>query len=165
MRPFRPGGLTLACTGTLKILEVPMFPMLARWLRRAPRPVLSPNLAADIAADLAPDLDLAAVAAMSDRPLPRPSLSPLSPRSTTSPIAPQRPAHPQGIVLSRSMPTSVRHADSRRLWPTQALAADPDDIPDERLHLQIDPQDPRRVRISGSMREVCAALDALIAVQ
>lgn len=63
------------------------------------------------------------------------------------------------------MPTSVRHADSRRLWPAQALAADPDDIPDERLHLQIDPQDPRRVRISGSMREVCAALDALIAVQ
>jgi len=141
-----------------------MFPTLARWLRRAPRPVLSPNLAADFA----PDLDLAAVAAMSDRPLPRPSLSPLSPlspRSTTSPIAPQRPAHPQGIVLSRSMPTSVRHADSRRLWPAQALAADPDDIPDERLHLQIDPQDPRRVRISGSMREVCAALDALIAVQ
>ena len=36
---------------------------------------------------------------------------------------------------------------------------------DERIHLQIDPQDPRRVRISGSMREVCAALDALIAVQ
>ena len=125
-----------------------MFPMLARWLRRAPRPILSPNLAADFA----PDLDLAAVAAMSDRPLPRPSLSPLSP---ASPIAPRLSVPAQGIVLSRSMPTSARHAFPRRL----------PDAADERLHLQIDPQDPRRVRISGSMREVCAALDALIAVQ
>jgi hypothetical protein len=33
------------------------------------------------------------------------------------------------------------------------------------VHLRIDPQDHQRVRISGSMREVCAALDALIAVQ
>lgn len=155
MRPFRPGGLTLACTGTLKIQEVPMFPMLARWLRRAPRPVLSPNLAADIAADLAPDLDLAAVAAMSDRPLPRPSLSPLSRLSPASPIASRLPVPAQGIVLSRSMPTSARQSFPRRL----------PDAADERLHLQIDPQDPRRVRISGSMREVCAALDALIAVQ
>jgi len=145
MRPLRPGGLMLACTGTLKIQEVPMFPMLARWLRRAPRPILSPNLAADFA----PDLDLAAVAAMSDRPLPRPSLSP------ASPIASRLPVPAQGIVLSRSMPTSARHAFPRRL----------PDAADERLHLQIDPQDPRRVRISGSMREVCAALDALIAVQ
>jgi hypothetical protein len=141
----------LACTGTLKIQEVPMFPMLARWLRRAPRPILSPNLAADFA----PDLDLAAVAAMSDRPLPRPSLSPLSPLSPASPIVPRRPAPAPGIVLSRSMPTSARQAFPRRL----------PDAADERLHLQIDPQDPRRVRISGSMREVCAALDALIAVQ
>lgn len=128
-----------------------MFPMLARWLRRAPRPILSPNLAADFA----PDLDLAAVAAMSDRPLPRPSLSPLSPLSPASPIASRLPVPAQGIVLSRSMPTSARHAFPRRL----------PDAADERLHLQIDPQDPRRVRISGSMREVCAALDALIAVQ
>jgi hypothetical protein len=35
----------------------------------------------------------------------------------------------------------------------------------EGVHLRIDPQDHQRVRISGSMREVCAALDALIAVQ
>lgn len=35
----------------------------------------------------------------------------------------------------------------------------------EGVHLCIDPQDHQRVRISGSMREVCAALDALIAVQ
>lgn len=33
------------------------------------------------------------------------------------------------------------------------------------VHLRIDPKDHQRVRISGSMREVCAALDALIAVQ
>ena len=128
-----------------------MFPMLARWLRRAPRPILSPNLAADFA----PDLDLAAVAAMSDRPLPRPSLSPLSRLSPASPIASRLPVPAQGIVLSRSMPTSARQSFPRRL----------PDAADERLHLQIDPQDPRRVRISGSMREVCAALDALIAVQ
>lgn len=33
------------------------------------------------------------------------------------------------------------------------------------VRLRIDPQDQQRVRISGSMREVCAALEALVAVQ
>lgn len=33
------------------------------------------------------------------------------------------------------------------------------------VRLRIDPQDRQRVRISGSMREVCAALEALVAVQ
>lgn len=55
------------------------------------------------------------------------------------------------------------------LTPSEALAAGP--VPTARppespgVHLRIDPQDHQRVRISGSMREVCAALDALIAVQ
>ncbi|MFM2348472.1 MAG: hypothetical protein RL654_3225 [Pseudomonadota bacterium] len=96
-----------------------MFPMLARWLRRAPRPRLPPNLSPNLATDLAPALERAVDATMCDR---------------------------------------------RRL-PPQAIRHHPIDTTDERIHLQIDPQDPRRVRISGSMREVCAALDALVAVQ
>lgn len=55
------------------------------------------------------------------------------------------------------------------LTPTQTPDSGP--VPSARppespgVHLRIDPQDHQRVRISGSMREVCAALDALIAVQ
>ncbi|MEX8495266.1 hypothetical protein [Sphaerotilus sp.] len=46
-----------------------------------------------------------------------------------------------------------------------ALAMAPRSSEQDGVHLRIDPQDHQRVRISGSMREVCAALDALIAVQ
>ena len=35
----------------------------------------------------------------------------------------------------------------------------------ENVNSVINPQDQQRVRISGSMREVCAALEALVAVQ
>ncbi|WP_293995509.1 hypothetical protein [Sphaerotilus sp.] len=59
-------------------------------------------------------------------------------------------------------------ADLQAIAPTP----EPDNAPRttnpvecERVHLHIDPHDHQRVRISGSMREVCAALDALIAVQ
>lgn len=55
------------------------------------------------------------------------------------------------------------------LTPPEAIEAGPAPVtrPPESdgVHLRIDPQDHQRVRISGSMREVCAALDALIAVQ
>ncbi|MFO1275755.1 MAG: hypothetical protein U1F21_06985 [Sphaerotilus natans] len=130
-----------------------MFPMLARWLRRAPRsPLPLESL----------DIDLDAVAAMADRPLPAPA----APRPDTFRLGPVPlpPAPAQGIVLSCSLPTSVRQAREQPATPGRT-ERDGRSADDGRIHLQIDPHDLRRVRISGSMREVCAALDALIAVQ
>lgn len=57
----------------------------------------------------------------------------------------------QAIAPSATVPAS----DARSRSPTES----------DGVHLCIDPEDHQRVRISGSMREVCAALDALIAVQ
>lgn len=69
-------------------------------------------------------------------------------------------ASPIDIVLEELQalaPTPVTDTGSAR---APARSSEP-----EGVHLRIDPQDHQRVRISGSMREVCAALDALIAVQ
>lgn len=83
-----------------------------------------------------------------------------------------------GIVVSMSRPP--RRADTA--WAEPAVTSVDimlDDLPDadrplspglgcssqDGVRLRIDPKDHRRVRISGNMREVCAALDALIAVQ
>ena len=87
--------------------------------------------------------------ALSMKPPPRPPLSAPCPQASDA----------IDIVLE----------ELQALTPTGAL--DAGSVPTARppeppgVHLRIDPQDHQRVRISGSMREVCAALDALIAVQ
>lgn len=116
----------------------------------------------------------------------RTTLPPSREMSIRRPGAAQRPG--SGMVLFMSQPprpTLVRpHAAAADapdaldivLDELQAVAPTPEPptgaptsghrpCDNDGVHLRIDPQDHQRVRISGSMREVCAALDALIAVQ
>lgn len=110
---------------------------------------------------------------------------PAAPFLAANPVAATADTQPSsGIVVSMSRPP--RRADSA--WPESAITTVDimlDDLPSDPLRplhccgtqagpaacsqdgvrLRIDPKDHRRVRISGNMREVCAALDALIAVQ
>ncbi|MDZ7858603.1 hypothetical protein [Sphaerotilus sp.] len=87
------------------------------------------------------------------KPPPRPPLStPCPPPATTTAAA-------IDIVLDALQAlTPIEACDAGPVPTTRAAETDG-------VHLRIDPQDHQRVRISGSMREVCAALDALIAVQ
>jgi hypothetical protein len=81
---------------------------------------------------------------------------------------PPRPPLPSPCPLA-SAAIDIVLDELQALVPTEAFDAGPvptaRTVETEGVHLRIDPQDHQRVRISGSMREVCAALDALIAVQ
>jgi hypothetical protein len=92
----------------------------------------------------------------------RTTLPPSREMSIRRPSAANRPG--SGMVLLMSQPPRPLQAPA----PITAADAAPPAVSSaepEGVHLRIDPQDHQRVRISGSMREVCAALDALIAVQ
>jgi hypothetical protein len=78
-------------------------------------------------------------------------------------IAMSRRSPPPAIPDWLARPATVAdHAPSRAARPVSPaeISHGPDGV-----RLRIDPQDRQRVRISGSMREVCAALEALVAVQ
>ena len=98
-----------------------------------------------------------------------PRFIPLRPRRAAwyaVPHALRRTALP---MMSQQASIDTVLADLQAIAPAPH-APDPtprpaDPVECERVHLHIDPHDHQRVRISGSMREVCAALDALIAVQ
>lgn len=103
----------------------------------------------------------------------RTTLPPSREMSIRRPGAATRPLSGQVLFMNRPMATSpidLVRKDLQALAPVHAIgaasASPPTRSPEpEGVHLRIDPQDHQRVRISGSMREVCAALDALIAVQ
>jgi hypothetical protein len=88
-------------------------------------------------------------------------------RSTVLGMTP--PPRPPESVSSVSQIDIVLDDLQQAIALSGPVAASPAPIVRDRepegVHLRIDPQDHQRVRISGSMREVCAALDALIAVQ
>jgi hypothetical protein len=100
----------------------------------------------------------------------RMTLPPSREMSIRRPGAATRPANGKVMFMNRPAspsPIDILLEDLQAIAP--ALEAAPPSplrpIEAEGVHLRIDPQDHQRVRISGSMREVCAALDALIAVQ
>jgi hypothetical protein len=101
----------------------------------------------------------------------RMTLPPSREMSIRRPGAATRPAGGMGMFMNRptaSSPIDILLEDLQTVAPTTLEAAPPSPLralESEGVHLRIDPQDHQRVRISGSMREVCAALDALIAVQ
>ena len=103
----------------------------------------------------------------------RTTLPPSREMSIRRPGATSRPGSGKVVYMSRpavTSPIDIVLEELQALAPapvTESPAGHPPAraTESEGVHLRIDPQDHQRVRISGSMREVCAALDALIAVQ
>ena len=85
-----------------------------------------------------------------------------------SPIRPDEApaqARPSGQVIALVDPARPLRHDGRAATGPCAQAAPAGMDLREAFRVCVDPRDHKRVRISGSMREVCAALDALVAVQ
>lgn len=76
------------------------------------------------------------------------------------------PVVPDWLASPASTVRDIRTTPDRPVAAASDLSLAPSSThgPDG-VRLRIDPQDRQRVRISGSMREVCAALEALVAVQ